>query len=118
MHPKQHRRGGQSNADGQIAAWRKGPVERSARIVEMPPVIGQPFGGWPRFLLGFGPLEKISVKFGVATRDRVQLAISGKLFERVGAGRFEEPIARQTPTDIRHAHSSPASAHHRPRVPR
>src|SRR5271165_3486184 len=47
------------------------------------------------------PLEKVSVEFGVTTRDRVQLAVLGKLFERVGAGRFEEPIARQTPTDIR-----------------
>jgi len=76
-----------------ITGWRKRPVERRAQIVTTPPVIGQPFCCWPRFPFGFGPLEEVSVKFGVATRDRVQLAALGKLFERVGPRRVEQPVS-------------------------
>src|ERR1700676_2312011 len=42
-HPEGDRGGRQRHPDRSVAAWRKGPVERRAQIVDFPSVIGQPF---------------------------------------------------------------------------
>jgi len=73
-HPQGDRSGGQRYPDRSIAAWRKGPVERRAQIVDFAPVFGQPLSRRSHFRCGLGALEKIAVVLGVASRDPFAIA--------------------------------------------
>ena len=99
-HPEGDRGGGQRHPDRSIAAWRKGPVERRAQIVDFPSVIGQPFVRRPRRRFTLSALEKIAVVLGVAARDPFALAALVKLLDRVGAGGVEQPEPRSGAADI------------------
>ena len=68
-------------------AWRKGPVERSAEIVDFLGVVGQPFACRPRHRFVLGALEKIAVVLGVTASDLFALAALVELLDRVGTGR-------------------------------
>src|ERR1700730_4277246 len=72
----------------------KGPVERGAQVVDLAPIIGQPFGGGARLQFGLGPLEQVAVIFGVAARDRFELTALAELFERISPRRVEQAVAR------------------------
>jgi hypothetical protein len=91
-HPEGDRSSGQRYPDRSIAAWRKGPVERRAQIVDFRGVIGQPFVRRPHRRFTLSALEKITVVFGVAVRDGFPLAAFGEPFKRIGAGGFESSL--------------------------
>jgi hypothetical protein len=99
-HPEGDRGGGQRHSDGYFAAWRKCPIERRPQIVDLLGVVGQPFARRPRRHFTFGALEKIAIVRGVAERDPVALAALVKLFDRVAAGRVEQPEPRFSAADI------------------
>src|SRR6266542_3334655 len=90
-HPEGDCGGGQRYPDRSIAAWRKGPVERRAQIVDLRSVIREPFARRSRRRFTFGALENVAIVFGVATRDPVTLATLVKLLDRVGTGGVEQP---------------------------
>src|SRR5271163_2831786 len=50
----------------------------------MRPVIGRPFGCWPRLPFGLRPLEDFAVISGVTTRDPFALPALVELFDRIG----------------------------------
>ncbi len=64
----------------------KTQVERRAQIVNLAPVISQPFGRGPS--LPFArPLEQIAIMPGMTAPDRLQLATFAEFFERAGPRR-------------------------------
>src|SRR6266566_3231158 len=67
------RRGGQRHSDRSIAAWREGPVERRAQIVDFRGVIREPFARRLRRRLSFGALEQMAVILGVVARKAFAL---------------------------------------------
>jgi hypothetical protein len=68
---------------------RKRPVKRRADVVDLVAIDSQPFGGGPRFPLGFGALEQISVIFGMASFEVVKLAALPEFRKRVRARRLK-----------------------------
>src|ERR1700730_6839398 len=100
MHPERDCCGGQRRPDRSIAAWRKGPVERCANVIDFPGAISQPFDRGPRCRLTLGALENVAIILGVAARNMIALAALAELLERTGTGRAKEPKSRVGPTDI------------------
>src|SRR5438270_584788 len=90
----------QRRPDRCIAAWRKGPVERCADVIDFPGVISQPFDRGPRCRLTLGAFEKITVILGVAARNMIALAALAELLERIGTGGVEQPESRSGAADI------------------
>ena len=74
MHPEGDCGGGQRRPDRSIAAWRKGPVERRANVIDFPGVISQPFDHGRRCRLTLGVLENVAIILGVAARNMIALA--------------------------------------------
>src|SRR5947208_16667540 len=64
-HPEGNGCGGHGHPNGSIAAWREGPVERRAQIIDFRGVIREPFVRRPFRRLSLGALEKIAVILGV-----------------------------------------------------
>src|SRR5216683_7163992 len=85
-HPEGDRSGGQRYPDRSIAAWRKGPVERRAQVVDFRGVIREPFVRRPRRRFTFGALEKTAVVLSMAARNPFALAAPRNLLNRVGTG--------------------------------
>ena len=101
MHPQRDCGGGQRRPDRCIAAWRKGPVERCADVIDFPGVISQPFDRGPRCRLTLGELKKVAIILGVAARDRFALSAPLNLLDRVGTGGVEQPEPWLGAADIR-----------------
>ena len=100
-HPQGCCGGGQRYPDRSIAAWRKGPVERRAQIIDFPGITGQPFVRRPPRRFTLSALEKITVVLGVAVRERFTLVALVKLLDRISAGGVKQPKPRCGATDIR-----------------
>src|SRR5213076_1948781 len=88
-HPEGNGCGGQGHPNGSIAAWREGPVERRAQIIDFRGVIREPFVRRPFRRLSLGALEKIEVILGVAARDLFALTAHVKLLDCIGASCVE-----------------------------
>jgi hypothetical protein len=97
MYPQGQRGGGQCHPDRCIAARRKRPVERRAQIVDLAPVIAQPFGRGPPLPFGFGPLEDGSASPTVIDTTLVPLSAQGNA---EFAGSFSSSTAGCSPTDV------------------
>src|SRR6266567_7171022 len=100
MHPEGDCGSGQRRPDRSIAAWRKGPVERCANVIDFPGVISQPFDRGPRCRLTLGALENVAIILGVAARDRVALSAPLNLLGRVSTGGLEQSEPWPSAADI------------------
>src|SRR5205085_7748129 len=84
--------GCQRHADRCIPASREGPVQCAAQIINAPRVVGEPFGGGPRFPFGFGPLRDRQTLFGEPAGDLFALTALRELAKRISAHRVQQPI--------------------------
>ncbi len=102
LQPYGRRGGGQRHADLQVTAWREGPIERRAQIVNLTPVVAEPFGREVRVQFSFGQFEETPVIFRVATREPFAFAGFSELLKHVGASRIEQPVAPTGSADLCH----------------
>src|SRR5215467_3346073 len=100
VRPQRHGGRSERDADAGITAWRKGPVESEARIIDVRPVGSEPVSDGPRLELSARMLKEVSIVLGVASRDLGELGAVDELLARVGAGRLEEAIRHHRAADI------------------